>query len=61
MITQVLLGLNPSLPADAEDNAINRSVMQALNHVNKKDYLNKPKMIQIIKSHYPKKARAFST
>jgi hypothetical protein len=48
MISQVLIGLNPSLPADAEDNAINRSCMKALHDLNKNDYLNKPKMIKII-------------
>ena len=48
MILQVLKGLNPSLPADAEDNPINRSCMKALHDLNKHDYLNKPKMIKII-------------
>jgi len=48
MIAQVLMGLNPSLPADAEDNANNRSCMKALDDSNKNDFLNKPKMIKII-------------
>jgi len=61
MIMQVLLGLNPSLPSDAEDNEINRSVMKAISDLNQKDYLNKPKIIRIINNHYRKQARAFST
>lgn len=35
--------------------------MKAIGDLNQKDYLNKPKIIRIINSHYPKKARAFST
>ncbi len=54
MIMQVLLGLNPSLPSDAEDNEINRSVMKAISDLNQKDYLNKPKIIRIINNHYSK-------